>query len=59
MSATGVRAGPAAALTPPATPYRLLWLTGIVAFVLSIIAFLLWGINGVDTLFDMLVALCT
>jgi hypothetical protein len=59
MSATRMRAGPATASTPPATPYRLLWLTGIAAFVLSVIAFLLWGLNGVDTLFDMLVALCT
>jgi hypothetical protein len=41
------------------TPYWLLWSTGIVAFVLSIIAFLLWGFNGTATLFDMIVALCT
>jgi len=41
------------------TPYWLLWSTGIVAVVLSIVAFLLWGINGASTLFDMIVALCT
>ena len=45
---------------PPAnTPYWLLWSTGIVAFVLCIVAFVLWGINGAGTLFDMIVALCT
>jgi len=41
------------------TPYRLLWSTGIIAGVLGIVAFVLWGINGPGTLFDMLVALCT
>jgi hypothetical protein len=41
------------------TPYRLLWSTGIVAFVLCLVAFVLWGINGASTLFDMIVALCT
>jgi len=41
------------------TPYRLLWSTGIIAFVLGIVAFVLWGINGAGTLFDMMVALCT
>jgi hypothetical protein len=40
------------------TPYRLLWSSGIIAFVLSAIAFLLWGISGTGTLFDMIVALC-
>ena len=40
------------------TPYWLLWSTGIVAFVLCIVAFVLWGINGASTLFDMIVALC-
>jgi hypothetical protein len=40
------------------TPYRLLWSTGIVALVLCIVAFVLWGINGAGTLFDMIVALC-
>jgi hypothetical protein len=44
---------------PPAdTPYRLLWSSGIFAFVLCIIAFLWWGIGGAGTLFDMIVALC-
>ena len=32
---------------------------GIVAFVLCIVAFVLWGINGAGTLFDRIVALCT
>jgi hypothetical protein len=41
------------------TPYRLLWSTGIIAFVLSVVAFLLWGIDGPSTLFDMMAALCT
>jgi hypothetical protein len=41
------------------TPYRLLWSTGIIAFVLCIVAFLLWGFNGAGTLLDMMVALCT
>ena len=41
------------------TPYRLLWSVGIIAFVLGIVAFVLWGINGAGTLFDMVVALCT
>jgi hypothetical protein len=40
------------------TPYWLLWSTGIVVFVLCVVAFVLWGINGTSTLFDMIVALC-
>ena len=51
--------GRAAKSSPANTPYRLLWSTGIIAFVLGIIAFVLWGINGAGTLFDMMVALCT
>jgi hypothetical protein len=43
----------------PATPYWLLWSTGIVAVVLCVAAFVLWGTNGASTLFDMIVALCT
>ena len=50
---------PAAEPSPANTPYRLLWSTGIVALVLCIVAFVLWGINGAGTLFDMIVALCT
>jgi hypothetical protein len=49
----------AAEPSPADTAYRLLWSTGIVAFVLCIVAFVLWGINGANTLFDMIVALCT
>ena len=41
------------------TPYWLLWSTGIVAFVLCIVAFVFWGIGGAATLFDMITAFCT
>ena len=41
------------------TPYWLLWSTGIVAFVLGVVAFVLWGLNGAATLFETMVALCT
>ena len=50
---------PGAQPSPANTPYWLLWSTGTVAFVLGIVAFVLWGINGASTLFDMIVALCT
>jgi hypothetical protein len=57
---TGSTRVPGAAEPPAArTPYGLLWATGIVAVVLSIAAFVLWGTNGASTLFDMIVALCT
>jgi hypothetical protein len=49
---------PSAESSPAGAPYRLLWSTGIVAVVLCIVAFVLWGINGGGILFDMLVALC-
>jgi len=39
-------------------PRRLLWSVGVAAFVLGICAFVLWGINGPATLFDMIAALC-
>jgi len=55
MSTAGSRKG----LTPSNTPHGLLWSTGIIAFILGIVAFVLWGINGAGTLFDMLAALCT
>jgi hypothetical protein len=45
--------------SPADTPYWLLWSTGIVASVLCIAAFALWGVNGASTLFDMIVAFCT
>jgi hypothetical protein len=51
--------GPAAAPSLDNTPYRLLWSTGIVAVVLGIAAFVLWGLHGAGTLFDMMVALCS
>jgi hypothetical protein len=41
------------------TPHRLLWSTGVVAPLLCAVAFVLWGINGTATLFDMIAALCT
>ena len=50
---------PAAEPSPANPPYWLLWSTGIVAFMLCIVAFVLWGINGASTLFDMIVAFCT
>lgn len=50
---------PGAEPSPVNTPYWLLWSAGIVAFVLCIVAFALWGINGASTLFDMIVVLCT
>ncbi len=50
---------PGAEPSPANSPYWLLWSTGFVAFVLCIVAFVLWGINGASTLFDMIVALCT
>ncbi len=53
------RMSPAAEPSPAHTPYRLLWSTGIVALVLGIAAFVLWGLNGPGTLFDMIVAFCT
>jgi hypothetical protein len=48
----------AAEPSPAITPYWLLWSIGIVTFVLWIVAFVLWGVNGVNTLFDMIVAFC-
>ena len=59
MSVIPLPSGSTPEEAPPAdTPYRLLWSSGIIAFVLCVIAFLLWGISGADTLFDMIVALC-
>ena len=49
----------AAEPAPSGKPYRLLGSTGIVAVVLSILAFVLWGINGAAILFDMMVAVCS
>ena len=40
-------------------PHRLLWSAGIAAIVLGVFAFVLWGINGPGTLFDMMVTLCS
>ena len=48
-----------AAPTLDNTPYRLLWSTGIVAVVLGIAAFVLWGLYGPGTLFDMMITLCS
>lgn len=50
---------PAAGPSPADTPFFLLWSTGIIALVLSVVAFVFWGISGTSTLFDMIVALCT
>jgi len=58
-STHGEEINPGAESSPANPPYWLLWSTGIVAFVLCVVAFVLWGINGASTLFDMIVALCT
>jgi hypothetical protein len=58
-NARGEQIGRAAKPSSANTPYRLLWSTGIIAFILGIVAFVLWGLNGAGTLFDMMVALCT
>jgi len=44
--------------SPSITPYWLLWSIGIITFVLCIVAFVLWGVNGANTLFDMIVTFC-
>ena len=49
----------AAQPTSGTPPRRLLWSVGIAAFVLGIVAFVLWGINGAGTLFDMMAAFCS
>ena len=41
------------------TPYLLLWGTGVVVFVLCVLAFAGWGITGSTIMFDMIVALCS
>jgi hypothetical protein len=53
------RTSAAAAMSPAKTPYWLLWSTSIVAFMIGMAAFVLWGTGGASTLFDMIVALCT
>jgi hypothetical protein len=68
MSAAGARVrktggaaptGPSAEPSPGAAPYRLLWSTGVIAFLLCVAAFVFWGINGASTLLDLVAALCT
>ena len=49
----------AAAQPSSAPPHRLLWSVGIAAFVIGICAFVLWGLNGAATLFDMVAAFCS
>ena len=39
------------------TPHRLLWSTGVIALLLCVVAFVLWGINGTATLLDMVAVL--
>jgi hypothetical protein len=48
----------AALPAPDAPPTRLLWLLGIVAIVLGVIAFALWATSGGVILLDMMMALC-
>src|SRR5262249_27576988 len=50
---------PMAEPSPVDAPSLLLWSTGVVAFGLCMVAFVLWGMTGTRTLFDMIVALCT
>jgi hypothetical protein len=50
---------PAGEPSPENPPYRLLWSIGIVALVFCVIAFVLWGVYGAGTLFDMMIAMCT
>jgi len=40
-------------------PYRLLLLAGFAAAMLSVLAFVLWGVGGGGLLVDMIVAFCT
>jgi hypothetical protein len=51
---------PTAGVQPPSggTPYGVLWSAGMVAFVICVLAFVLWGINGAGTLLDMIAAFC-
>jgi hypothetical protein len=41
------------------TPYRLLWVAGSGALLLSAAAFVLWGLDGASILFDAIIAFCT
>jgi hypothetical protein len=43
----------------PDTPYRLLWVAGTAALLLSAAAFVLWGLGGASILFDAIIAFCT
>jgi hypothetical protein len=36
----------------------LLWVTGIAASIIALVAFVLWGTLGASFLFDMIVAMC-
>ena len=59
MRATGMHSASAPEQPSSAVPNRLLWFAGIAACSFSIIAFVLWAINGAGILLDMMVALCT
>ena len=41
-----------------ASPIALLWVAGVAASVVAIVAFVLWGTQGATLLFDMIVAMC-
>jgi len=47
-----------AAQTSDRPPYRLLWTTAIIVAALGAAAFVLWGVIGPHTLFDLAAALC-
>jgi hypothetical protein len=47
-----------AARTANDPPHPLLWATGIIAVALAAAAFVLWGVIGPGTLFDLAAALC-
>ena len=58
----GGRTGVSSAAAQPvaaAPPRRLLWSLGVAAFVLGLCAFVLWGVEGAGTLFDMMAAFCS
>ena len=58
QNSPGERSKSAAEPSPANTSSWMLWSIGFVAFMLCAVAFVLWGLNGATTFFDMIVALC-